>query len=500
MSEFLDEVEHLLVTDENPPREVDGLDHERCAALQNAILKHAWVRSGRNEETFLEGTVPFIEICGLERPEEELHPSVVEFYRKARTPRGGTPGKDFVNFFYNLRALNGWFGNHEYCFGDDDETVTLYDSTFPFTKPDGLVSVPQPAQAVTYADVFVTTRYDQGSHSAIMHLDIQDELDPDQPWQYLESILSVWIEMTQRQKVAAISNEVGSERYEQHEQGWLVFRGPERDPLTGLQRLTHDAEPWTIVPWTAKDLEEALEGWETAVETIEETMLLDKAETTYGLLDAACLDAAKIPDGFAREFLTQARRPRFDFIAPGLRVPNSQDFIRQPFTGISIEEDTVPPILLFRGAQTVPTEGIWWFGRFGSKYNSILPDAPSTRDAPECPSGLYFSLCHRTHGHPEENGCNLVLPFDFENDSAKKSDGMPAEKSYDLLQAGTNPFNDNHPLAITAFLETVRENVESGHWAVDGHGVAGGIDVWKQADTEEHWDKYFQPLGPGMFW
>ncbi|KAI7377473.1 hypothetical protein KC336_g19542, partial [Hortaea werneckii] len=165
MSMYLDEVAHLLVTDENPPREIDGLDHERCAALQNAMLKHAWVRSGRNEETFLEGTVPFIETCGLERPEENLHPSVVEFYRKARTPCDGMPGKDFVHFFYNLRALTCSLEDHEYCFDDDDETITLYDSTSQFTKPDGLV-------------------YDQGSHSAIMHLDIQDELDVDQPWQY----------------------------------------------------------------------------------------------------------------------------------------------------------------------------------------------------------------------------------------------------------------------------------------------------------------------------
>ncbi|KAI6889755.1 hypothetical protein KC360_g32 [Hortaea werneckii] len=482
MSMYLDEVAHLLVTDENPPREIDGLDHERCAALQNAMLKHAWVRSGRNEETFVEGTVPFIETCGLERPEENLHPSVVEFYRKARTPCDGMPGKDFVHFFYNLRALTCSLEDHEYCFDDgDDDTITLYDSTSQFTKPDGLV-------------------YDQGSHSAILHLDIQDELDVDQPWQYLESILSVWIEMIQRQKVAAISNEAGSERFEQHEQGWLVFHGPDRDPLTGLQRYTQDTEPWTIVPWTAKDLEEALEVWESAVETVEEKMELDDAETTNGLLNAACLDAVKVPDGFAREFLAKARRPRFEFIAPGFKVPDAEHFTRQPFTGIPTEADTIPPILLFRGEQTVPTEGIWWFGRFSNKYNHTLPDAPSSHDVPECPSGLYFSMCHRTHGHPEENGCNLVLPFDFENGFAKKSDGMPAEKSFDLLQAGTNPFNDNHPLAITAFLETVRENVENGHWPVDEHGVSGGLDVWKQADTEEHWDKYFQPLGPGMFW
>ncbi|KAI6903671.1 hypothetical protein D0869_13674 [Hortaea werneckii] len=471
MSRYLDEVAHLLVTYENPPREIDGLDHERCAALHNAILKHAWIRSGRDESAFLEQTAPFIELCELEEPEENFHPSVIEFYRKARSPTI----TDCLDLFYNIVGLDCALEEHNYCFPEDDQTIRLYSSTINFTKQDGLV-------------------YDQGSHSAIIHLDIQNELDPEQPWQSLESILTVWIEMILRQKVVALSDEVGSERFEYYEQGMIKIPGPDRDPLTGVRRLTDNTQPWTIVPWTAQDLEETLNVWAAAMEMIEEKMQLGDAERTDGLLDAATLDAAKIPDGFAREFLTQARRPRFNFIAPGLRVPLREEFVRQPFTGLTPEEDAIPPILLFRNDQTAQTEGIWWFGEFTHKYNHL------SIDAPECPCGLYFSLCVRTSGYPQEDGCNIVLPFEFENGFAKKSDGTPVERTCDLLQAGKNPYHEDHPAALRAFLETVRENVESGHWTVDEHGVAGGLDVWKQADTEEHWDKYFQPLGPSRIW
>ncbi|RMY11999.1 hypothetical protein D0868_02822 [Hortaea werneckii] len=446
MSKYWDEIEHLLVTDENPPRETDGLDHERCAALHNAILKHAWIRSGRDESAFLEQTAPFIELCELEDPEENFHPSVVEFYRKARSPIS----TDCLNLFYNIIGLDCALEEHNYCFPEDDQTIRLYCSTINFTKQDGL--------------------------------------------QNLESILTVWIEMILRQKVVALSDEVGNERFEYYEQGMIKIPGPDRDPLTGVRRLTDNTQPWTIVPWTAKDLEETLNVWAAAVEMIEEKMQLGDAERTDGLLDAATLGAAKIPDGFAREFLTQARRPRFNFFAPGLRVPLREEFVRQPFTGLTPEEDAIPPILLFRNDQTVQTEGIWLFGEFTHKYNHL------STDAPECPCGLYFSLCVRIFGYPQEDGCNLVLPFEFENGFAKKGDETPVERTCDLLQAGKNPYHEDHPAALRAFLETMGENVESGHWTVDEHGVAGRLDVWKQADTEQHWDKYFQPLGPGGYW
>lgn len=46
------------------------------------------------------------------------------------------------------------------------------------------------------------------SYLAIMHFDITDELQESQPWQPLENILSVWIEMNQRGKVVALPDGV----------------------------------------------------------------------------------------------------------------------------------------------------------------------------------------------------------------------------------------------------------------------------------------------------
>jgi len=37
--------------------------------------------------------------------------------------------------------------------------------------------------------------YDQHIHQAMMHFDISDEMEESNPWQPLESILSVWIGM-----------------------------------------------------------------------------------------------------------------------------------------------------------------------------------------------------------------------------------------------------------------------------------------------------------------
>jgi hypothetical protein len=33
--------------------------------------------------------------------------------------------------------------------------------------------------------------------------------------------------------------------------------------------------------------------------------------------------------------------------------------------------------------------------------------------------------------------------------------------------------------------------VEKGHWEVNEHGVAGGIEKFKEADTEHKWQVYW---------
>lgn len=69
-----------------------------------------------------------------------------------------------------------------------------------------------------------------------MHFDITDELTPDQPWQKLEYILTVWIEMIQRQKIVALPANVGKTSHETLPSGGVrEIRGPERDPVTGAK-------------------------------------------------------------------------------------------------------------------------------------------------------------------------------------------------------------------------------------------------------------------------
>jgi hypothetical protein len=61
MSTPLERVQHLLVTHDNPPREIGDLDVERCVELHNAILEHGWLSSGRSAEDFQSQCKPFYE-------------------------------------------------------------------------------------------------------------------------------------------------------------------------------------------------------------------------------------------------------------------------------------------------------------------------------------------------------------------------------------------------------------------------------------------------------
>ena len=59
---------------------------------------------------------------------------------------------------------------------------------------------------------------------------------------------------------------------------------------------------------------------------------------TYGIATEEVLDSGKIQEPFTRKFFTQARRPRFDFIAPGLRILRDADLSKQPLKDIQVPE------------------------------------------------------------------------------------------------------------------------------------------------------------------
>lgn len=64
----------------------------------------------------------------------------------------------------------------------------------------------------------------------------------------------------------------------------------------------------------------------------------------------------------------------------------------------------------------------------------------------------------------------------------------------DLYWPGYQPFRETGEHRIVRVLESWLGMVERGDWKIDQAGVAGGIDAWKEADTEEGWEKYMIPL------
>jgi len=159
MSQELDAVAGWLVTKQNPPRYIDGMDYERCAALHNAIFKHGWVSSGRKADDFDLQARPWLEL----HPQvnhNDFHPSVVAFLREARALDLNHP----VHFFYSVEGINIHGGHHLGIFLEDDQAVTLYSTSPAFaTKQDGLVYITHlpmtsvSADTVTIATIKVAT-------------------------------------------------------------------------------------------------------------------------------------------------------------------------------------------------------------------------------------------------------------------------------------------------------------------------------------------------------
>ncbi|KAK3656725.1 hypothetical protein LTR56_002706 [Elasticomyces elasticus] len=300
---------HLLVTLGNPPRDVDGLDHERCAALHNAVFKHGWTASGRAAEDFIPQTRPYVELFPQVLQDDRLQPSTLAFLRLARV----LPMAHEVNLFYMVFGLSVETGHLEALYYPDADPSTLLYRTY------------------TELTVYIKS-YDQNTKKAIMMFDITDDIELDYPWQKLESILTVWIEMIQHGKIVALDTSIGTGSYEWDAAGGFhLTEGPPRDPATGARRLNTAQRPWTILPYSRKDLQDSLELWRKIVETVESKMGINEPSAVRGLLDTGYLDGARIPIGFARDFLSQAIRPRFSRIAPGLSVPNEEHFSIQPY-------------------------------------------------------------------------------------------------------------------------------------------------------------------------
>lgn len=106
MPKPLENVQDLFVTPEDPPRQIEELDPERCTELHNAILEHGWLNSGRSIEEFQSQCTPFHErTAGV--IDEKYSASINFFFQGAENV---PPGTNDFNFFYNASGLHCAFG------------------------------------------------------------------------------------------------------------------------------------------------------------------------------------------------------------------------------------------------------------------------------------------------------------------------------------------------------------------------------------------------------
>jgi hypothetical protein len=279
-----------------------------------------------------------------------------------------------------------------------------------------------------------------------------------------------------------------------------------------IQAVTEDVEddnkkdPWINVPYSELQLQETVDVYNQLADAIVAAMPENGARQLSSerpLLDDATLDAACIPPGFAREFLSKAKSAPFRYIAPGLSLPTAETFVSQPFTEVPPdplpEEDeeskAINPLLLFHSPELYsgPPDGNDPSGSdlpFGWPYNRIL----------SYPAGLYLSGADREDGNVFEDEAKLVLPFGIGSSGyARKSDGSRIGKDHGggeglLYQPGYQPFVEIHGVRLAGILRSWLGMVERGDWKVGPEGVLGDMEAFKEAGTEEGWEKFIVPV------
>lgn len=283
-------------------------------------------------------------------------------------------------------------------------------------------------------------------------------------------------------------------------------------------RAPWDCAPWELVPYSEHDLAHAVSSFNNLIVRIEclfedpllrpldnldQFRLLDACAAKLnrpdlqeftGLVSREFLDSISMPDGFIRRFLLQVRRPKnIRYVAPGLRLPTPSDLASHPFRNFQIPnsmeyDDPVLPLPLFISDIKSPTP------LFSYPFQEVS----------NLPHGLWMTYCNKASHHAFEDSCRLCLPFEIgENGFARRTDdslvgedqedhsmARPRGKKDELYMPGYCHFIPWHGPQLGNVLELWSNLVGLGEWEVDEEGVLGGIEKFREADTDEHSHKY----------
>lgn len=339
------------------------------------------------------------------------------------------------------------------------------------------------------------TSFNQENHLAILQTDIDDAnatLNGRTDWDPLETVLSAWLDMIEVSKIIAL---------------------PEGVEMPSSEGNRPKYNPWVLLPHSAAQLKSTLDAFAQLVVLIEILMepnasadqaLLQSelenrlaqssSDVDIGLCSEQTLNEAGIPPGFLREFLLNARKPKFKYVAPGLTLPSPEILLSTPFGDMTLSfqfGDHMRPTPLFPSDihRTTPANG----PPFGFPFDKET----------YLPAGLWLSPCDRNGENPFEDSCRLVLPFAVgRNGWAVTSDGdalgsNPYSKTMEardcvseLYQQGYNHFIPAHDVRLEDVLRNWTAMVGAGEWKVGADGVQSEIEIFRDADTEEGWFKY----------
>ena len=312
-----------------------------------------------------------------------------------------------------------------------------------------------------------TPSYDYDCHWCVFngrpYYSFTSDDDSSPIWQRLETILSAWIEMIERRKVAVVHKEFGN--------------GP--DPASGVCLDMRD--PWGWASWTKADLDDSLEAWNDLISAINDRLpepRSDHLSSRTSLFEVADLRAAEIEEGsFAWEFYRKACKPYFRFLAPGLQLASREQLLSSPFRPAWEAQtpsgkpgdrmgtpDTFPLPILLGGPQLAKS----WVDQY--QYAAGL-----------VPWGLYLDMLRqRTLSCPYEDAARLVLPYELdESTSARRLDGRPAVGNVELYQIGQNPFEkDRTATRLWQMLRNFIAHVDSHERSVDADGVCEPVTVF----------------------
>lgn len=488
----LPNVDDVLVTPTHPALSSNSeMDHARCAALHNYLVQYAWLAEGRSPARLPQanGANNYFASHGdaAEETRSRLDPSVTAFLEAAMIPSSSANDGEDDNeeddddtspapFFWWASELS----EPDALFAD--ETADLYDQ-----PADSLLCLYAPNIGGSGGGEFGGgLLYHQGHHRAavFMHMDDYDfalpvETHPDL-WHPLETVLSHWIELLRVGKVVA---------------------SPRHAPaLFGSEKMG----PWEWRPYgDAQQVTSCVEAWHRFCDAVEGHMppfpvvpgdaaaLATGEEGAQPLVAPGALDAASVPETcFARAFLTRARRPRFQRVAPGLVLPPTDPtaFAQgQAYTRLAREgpRTRIPPVLLLfsepqqREAAPMASRA---FG--GAGFGSVAP----------VPAGVYSEAVERTGCDNAEEGFRLLLPYGLAG--GRRSDGSLLDRgtAVDLFQHGYKPFGGSYhrPQRLERLFDHWRTLVDQGVWVVGPEGVQGTLDDFGKADTT-HWSDYCIP-------